>query len=46
MITAFKKHISQPWHKVSPLPLKRIYANRGKYARFWKIPKQPIWMIK
>jgi hypothetical protein len=44
MISAFKKNINQPWHKVSPL--KRIYANRGKYARFWKIPKQPIWMIK
>ena len=44
MISAFKKNINQPWHKVSKY--KRIYANRGKYARFWKIPKQPIWMIK
>ena len=44
MITVFKKHVSQPWHKVSPL--KRIYANRGKYARFMKMPKRPIWMIK
>ena len=44
MISAFKKNINQPWHKVSPL--KRIYANRGKYARFMKMPKRPIWMIK
>lgn len=44
MTSVFKKHVSQPWHKVSPL--KRIYSNRGKYARFMKTPKRPIWMIK
>jgi len=44
MILAFKKHTNQPWHKVSPI--KRIYANRGKYTRFRKIPRKPIWMIK
>ena len=31
MITAFKKHMTQPWHKISKN--KRVYEQRGKYFK-------------
>lgn len=31
MIIAFKKNITQPWHKISRY--KRVYEQRGRYFR-------------
>jgi hypothetical protein len=38
MITAFKKHIHQPWHKITKT--KRIYEFRGKYNRHLTTPRK------
>lgn len=44
MILAFKKHISQPWHRKSPF--KRVYENRGKYFRKIKTPVRSFMLRK